>query len=301
MHDALDHILALSEDSAALIGLYDPADRLRYANAAFRAAFFVGPAETPTFAEILRRNHAAGRSTRIVQPDFEAWLASAVSRRAKLRHRRVLSDLLDGRWLSINENVLPNGWSLFVGLDVTDLRSCDLQLQSDRDAALKAAQTDELTGISNRRHIMAVLASMITGELSGPMAGGCACLLDIDHFKRINDSFGHPAGDAVITDIARALQAAIRPRDALGRVGGEEFLLVLPETSFEDGEALVEKLLRGVATRRPLVAQPSIRITCSAGLVAYRRGESVEAVYARADKALYAAKAGGRNRLCKAA
>ncbi len=132
-------------------------------------------------------------------------------------------------------------------------------------------------------------------DISG--TGFSMCLLDIDQFKHINDLYGHQAGDAVLVDFARRVGAAIRQRDAFGRVGGEEFMVLLPNTALGDAVPVIERVMEIVRLASPLPQSPPFAYRCSAGLAAYSPGETSEAFYARADAALYAAKAGGKDRI----
>ena len=114
MHSIYDAFTDLVEHSDVLLAVYDEADRLRLANDAFRRCFHLAPGETPTWVEIMRRNHAAFRGTAIQAADLEAWLTSTQSRRGKTPFRAYETDLTDGRWLWMTETVRPNGWMLCV-------------------------------------------------------------------------------------------------------------------------------------------------------------------------------------------
>jgi diguanylate cyclase (GGDEF)-like protein len=121
-------------------------------------------------------------------------------------------------------------------------------------------------------------------------------MVDVDHFKRINDRFGHAAGDQVLREAARRIVAACRASDVIGRYGGEEFLLLLPETAAEDAVTTGDKLRR-VLSERPIDLDGlSIPITASVGVAAWDGSMPVAALYGAADKALYRAKELGRNR-----
>ncbi len=125
----------------------------------------------------------------------------------------------------------------------------------------------------------------------------CVAVLDLDKFKAVNDTFGHAAGDMVIRDFSRLLQATVRRRDACGRLGGEEFLLVLSSLTFEQARDVIGRLLDRTRASRPLADSPDWGYTCSAGLTLALAGESVDEVVKRADEAMYRAKTSGRDRL----
>jgi len=120
--------------------------------------------------------------------------------------------------------------------------------------------------------------------------------LDLDHFKRVNDSYGHPAGDAVLKDFAQTVYRSLRRDDGFGRVGGEEFLVLFRGMTPKDLGSVVSVLLNVVRQRRPLPAHPDFAYTSSAGMTEIRLGDDVRSVYKRVDEALYEAKGAGRNR-----
>ncbi len=297
MDDIAARLASLRDDTAVFIGLYDQQDRLRYANRAFRSAFALDETETPLWPDLMRRNHALGRGTVISMPDFEAWVVSAQSRRGKVPFRAFETDLVDGRWLWMTETVDRSGWMLCIANDITHLRADERALRQDRDFALKASQTDELTGISNRRYMMAQLEAMIRSQpVRGPVSG-CISILDIDFFKGINDLYGHQTGDEILLDFARRVHPIVRRHDCFGRIGGEEFMLIFPETTLAEGEWIIDRVLETVRTARPLLSVPLFSYTCSAGIAALEPGETTREIYSRADAALYDAKHSGRDRM----
>lgn len=167
--------------------------------------------------------------------------------------------------------------------------------RSERQAhAMRAlAHSDELTGLPNRRALLDRLqATVLEAERHGGHA--TLALIDVDHFKRINDRFGHAAGDEVLARLAKLLAAGLRQTDCVGRWGGEEFLLLCPATPPTAARDLADRL-RDVVAACPF--PHGERVTISIGLAAVRAGESADRVLARADAALYEAKARGRNRV----
>jgi len=122
-------------------------------------------------------------------------------------------------------------------------------------------------------------------------------LADLDHFKRINDTYGHLAGDAVLRETSRRMQEAIRPYDSLGRYGGEEFLLVLSNCDTLGAVALAERLLQAVRKETIVLAEGTVSVTLSAGVATSGIVQDAETLVGAADVALYRAKHGGRNRV----
>lgn len=295
--DSIYEALAdLVEHSDVLLAVYDETDRLRLANAAFRRTFHLAPGETPSWIEIMRRNHAAFKGTVIKAGDLEAWLISTQSRRGKTPFRAYETDLVDGRWLWMTETVRPNGWMLCVASEITDLRREERLLRQDLDLAMRAAQTDELTSTANRRFVFGRLEALINAATLIPDSALSVCLFDIDLFKSINDRFGHQAGDMVLRHFTNLVHRVIRRTDCFGRIGGEEFMLVMPGSPAENALAFAEHLLAFARVAQPLPDRPAVNYTCSAGVAAYRPGDTATALYGRADRALYRAKSEGRDR-----
>jgi diguanylate cyclase (GGDEF)-like protein len=288
MDEVLNKLFQMYEKTPVLVAAYDGFDRLRYANTAFRSAFFMEPEETPFWSELMRRNFRARRGTIIRYPDFESWLVSTQSRRGKVGFRAFETDLVDGRWLLMTETVQSDGWMLCIASDITGLRADERAVRQDRDFAKKAAHTDELTGVANRRFVMARIDDMLQRRDSRDAVLGCLGVLDIDSFKSVNDRFGHQTGDLILRDFARRIH---------GLVGGEEFVLVMPDTSIEEAELIVERMLAAVRNSRPLMERADFSYTFSAGIAAAQLGDIAAGLYARADKALYSAKLAGRNRI----
>lgn len=176
-----------------------------------------------------------------------------------------------------------------------ELRATQRELSAKIDLLDRLSRRDELTGLSNRRDVMealsreAALAARYGGDLS-------VILIDIDHFKSINDRFGHPVGDEVLRRLALTLSQGFRCVDTVGRYGGEEFMVVQPQTNFRGARASAEVLRQRI--ERMLFAELDHPVTVSCGIASLDiNGGSVHALIAAADDALYRAKRQGRNRV----
>jgi diguanylate cyclase (GGDEF)-like protein len=175
-----------------------------------------------------------------------------------------------------------------------ELANRELQLALSREQ--DAARTDELTGLCNRRHFFDLAKQLfeVARRYRQPLS---AVMLDLDHFKRINDRYGHQAGDEVLRLLTRTVAPHLRAADIFARYGGEEFVLLLPDTDPQYARGLVERIRLAVAGQRLETGGGAVLVTLSAGIAAMADDdECIEAMIRRADQALYAAKAGGRNR-----
>lgn len=290
-----DFLLRASHETPVLISLFDSNDILRWANPAFREAYALSPDQILSWAELARHNYENKVGASIETEDFDAWLASAGSRRGKQAFRAFECDLRDGRWLWMTETVQLDGSMLCIASDITALRRDGRDLRQERDVARRAARTDALTGISNRAHILEQLDQQLFQLRSRNTPCGIA-MLDLDFFKRINDCYGHLAGDTVLRHFAQFLHHLLRREDGLGRLGGEEFLVLLPGASAGQLASSMERLLKALPQERPLESEPDFFYACSIGGSLLHRDDTVDTALERVDTALYSAKHQGRNR-----
>lgn len=188
-----------------------------------------------------------------------------------------------------------------VGLELNGYRRVLVQRNDQLTLAFdrlrEMAIRDELTGIHNRRFLMDVLQQQKAQHERRLEQVFSVCFVDLDHFKRVNDVFGHGKGDLVLKRFAEIAQKAVREEDYVGRFGGEEFVLVLVGTP-KDNAVLVAERIRKQMTGLSISDElPDFRISASFGISQHQRGEAVETTLARADAALYEAKRAGRNRV----
>jgi diguanylate cyclase len=175
----------------------------------------------------------------------------------------------------------------------TEMQSMREQLGTLQGEALK----DPLTGLRNRRGLDHALKQLLSGSSQG-LAGTAILMVDIDHFKRVNDTYGHLFGDQVIRGCAQVLTSMVKGRDIVARFGGEEFLVLLPETRQDGALALAEQIRRSfgnVRIRRAGREEAMEPVTISIGVALPAPDEAMESLLERADKALYQAKSEGRN------
>jgi diguanylate cyclase (GGDEF)-like protein len=170
-------------------------------------------------------------------------------------------------------------------------------LHRSNQQILETARTDPLTGAANRRRFDERLQEELERLKRGDSVLSLA-LADVDHFKQVNDQFGHPAGDAVLKALVQTMLAGTRPYDLVARWGGEEFVILLPQTGAEAAFQVAERIRLAFAAQ--IVPAVNRAITVSFGIAAALPADSAETLLARADAALYRAKSGGRNRVCAA-
>lgn len=173
----------------------------------------------------------------------------------------------------------------------------DLKRQAaELDMHRREAMTDALTELPNRRafddHLRAKLQAWRTHRT--PF---CVLMLDIDYFKKFNDTYGHATGDAALKGFGQALASSLRKNDIVCRFGGEEFALLLPHTTLDESVGPIEKVRQAISELRIAVADKSLPITASGGVASIGVGETAEALVERADQALYGAKQAGRDRV----
>lgn len=239
-----------------------------------------------------------------------AFTALIVYEAMVLPHRLVYG-LVFGQWSILALGLI---WFVFVGGYIHNLQqrirdqreslkdnqvrleASNAQLHDAMTQLAEIAVRDELTGLYNRRHFIERLEHAIAlAERSGQPF--YLALIDLDHFKQVNDQHGHLAGDSILERFATLAKESLRRSDVLARFGGEEFIILFPE----GGQADIAEVLNRLRTRFTALSlddlQPGLRVTLSAGLAGWRPGDNADSLTRRADEALYAAKDAGRNRL----
>lgn len=191
----------------------------------------------------------------------------------------------------VNATKLQDGNYMAFCVDITEQKRIESELEV-------LATTDPLTHVANRRHFL----EFGDNELSRSKRYGrpfSILMMDIDHFKRINDKYGHAAGDAILAELAATCRTMLRDADMIGRLGGEEFAVILPETDTDGAYALAERLRKELAAMSVVNISGIIKITVSIGIAAYHPGDNanLDSILAMADKAMFAAKDLGRNRV----
>lgn len=238
------------------------------------------------------------------------WKVAALSVFACAGYAVVLVLAFADHGMALSLSVEGLQWLIFslscIGFTVTgtginhlrnNLASTNEQLHEAYARAREMSIRDALTGLYNRRHIMEVLASLKGAAEKQGRYGFCVCYLDLDHFKPINDTYGHGVGDEVLRRFARQLQDTLRGSDYTARLGGEEFILVLSGGELERAQQVCDRLRERLECTSFNDLHPGLAVTVSIGVASFHPGESIDQTLTRADHCLYQAKTEGRNRV----
>jgi diguanylate cyclase (GGDEF)-like protein len=202
------------------------------------------------------------------------------------------------QWMAL-ASLLP--FFAFLGGQISSLRqklrNSHTELEEAMEKIQEMAIRDELTGVYNRRHVMELLDYEKNRSSRGGGGIFCLAMLDIDHFKNVNDMYGHQAGDAVLRAVATMIDKTMRNTEFCGRYGGEEFLIVLTQTDIKGALICAERVRANIENILFPDLDPDFKVTVTIGLSEYHIREDVEKIISRADEALYRAKKGGRNRV----
>ncbi len=278
--------------------IFSPDDRVVYANSNYAALFSDRPESLvgKTFSQASLQAYQSPDGLNIETTDIDSWIENALSNRRQHHFRSFQTDTKNGRWLQLTEQMLEDGHMLVYFTDITSQKSTELQLQRLTEKLRYHAETDDLTGTNNRRHFMtrSIQELRRCRRENKPSA---LLAIDIDHFKTINDKFGHPGGDQVLITLVQVLNQILRPYDVLGRIGGEEFAVFIPGADIAMAGLVSERLRLAVEEHPFHYNNQSIDLTISTGLVTDDGVQNLESLFKQADRALYQAKHNGRNQV----
>ena len=254
---------------------------------------------------------AIGRpSVELIHPDDRAAFARALGpfihgQVDELRHEtRFMQGGSIERWVEVAVRNQRDAEGTIIGgagilTDISDRRKLQTMAERARLQAERHANTDELTGVASRRAFLSALTWAIEQDASKGTPVALA-IIDVDHFKTINDRWGHAAGDTVLRRLGAMMSGQLRASDTVGRIGGEEFAVLMPGSDISVATAIVDRLRRAVEHEQ-FPGLLGRRVTISAGIAVWKTGDSTSQLLADADRALYVAKSNGRNRYAIAA
>ena len=311
--------------------VYDANGSLQACNRAFLAMYGYTPEEAAPGVHFRALGEIDIRRGNVVVEDEDGgdYLERKAAYRRNLQGSFTVK-LQDGRWIRTTDRPMPEGGFVSVHVDITDLKRAQeeilaaqletrrhekklaelneslesqvaertRELESAKRLAEQQANTDPLTGINNRRAFFEH-ASRIHSSARRFNHTYSILVIDIDEFKQVNDNYGHAVGDMVVKQLADTIVQSTRDVDIVGRIGGDEFAAILPETSVNDGAILAERLrLNFVRQPIPVLAE-TLNFTISIGIADLSElDQTLEDVISNADNALYQAKHQGRNRVC---
>lgn len=289
------HLVASLLVSSTGFGLFDPFDRLRQANPVFLESFATTLDGEPSWEVMLRTCHANRRGLFIESDDIEAWITAERRQHRQGPSRSYGAQLVDGRRVWINETLQSDGWLLMIVSDISTMKAEAPAAGIAPIGHIAPRQIDVLTGLPNRRYIFQRLDALIatTRELRVPLS---IAVLEIDHLRTLMGHHGVPAGDRVLEHFAGQLQRHLRPQDEAGRIGDDDFLLLLPNTSAAGADEALSRLRARLteSLTAPDAGLPGYSF--SGGVAPLLAEDDASDFFTRADGALYLAKERGRGR-----
>jgi len=286
-----------SETGLAII---DADDRILYCNPAFISMFGaedcspIGRTHDEFLAWVFaqRMGGVSGEDV-----GLDEWVAQVHSFYRKQTYHTAEIGLNNGKWVLMAQQMYGSGEIVTVCTDITRSKEAELALHVAYAELERLAMTDELTGVPNCRHFLTRQESERQRALRYKHQV-CLAMLDLDHFKQVNDRYGHPAGDEVLKRFAELLRRHMRCEDVVGRLGGEEFALLIPETAPSGAQAVLERIRHELARAQLDFIASGFRYTFSAGIAELSLTDPPTCNHwiHEVDQALYRAKAGGRDR-----
>ena len=297
LHELLVQYAELSETG---IAVFDTCNRFIFYNKACARLFGFEDHSMlgQSHQDLMRHMYVNQRGAKIDWPSLDAWLAHTKERFRSVPQRSFEVDLHDGRWFLVSEQACPGGELVMLCADITRQKQTEQALRQVQEELARLALTDELTGLPNRRSFIQRLEQEFAQSRrhGRPLA---VAMLDLDHFKKVNDQYGHAAGDVVLRHFGQHLRQQLRTGDVVGRLGGEEFGVLLPDIGLPDAVHLLVRIQEGLDATGLDDVCAGFSYSFSAGLVQCLGAEVCDSdgLLLLADAALYAAKAAGRRRV----
>ena len=279
--------------------IYDEKDVLIYANQVYAVELLEERPESiigKTYSQIIDHAYTEKKGLVIETENIQEWLDHAQGKRWKKKFRTFEIDLLDGRWFLVTEQMIGSRFLFVQCTEITHTKMLEKKLKETQTRLFQQAYNDSLTNIPNRHSFI----ERSTEEINKASRNQCSLILflfDLDHFKSVNDRFGHQAGDSVLQSISALVDSQLRDYDFLARIGGEEFAILFTDGSLDSILATVERIRDLLEKAQFNYKTDAIQCTASFGGAKLNPDESLEELLGRADKHLYQSKSLGRNRI----
>ena len=279
-------------------GIFNSQDVLIYSNEKFSEVMCIPRPKiiNMSFESIMRHTYSMKQGINIESNDINEWLIYAKQKRRSRKFRLFEVDFTDGRWFLFSEQTNDVGDMLVQIKDISKQKILEQNLASSVVNLKQLALIDELTKVANRRSFIDSVNSELnrcrrTGALMSLM------IFDLDHFKNINDSYGHPVGDKALIHVTNLIEKSLRDYDLFGRIGGEEFAVFLSNTPPEKALEIAERIRKNIQSNPLCCENQKINLSTSIGLTTENSDVRFDKLYEDADQALYEAKQHGRNQV----
>lgn len=286
--------IALTDDG---VGIYDENDILIYTNDKFAALFDTSANDAigRTFSEIILSDFKNQNGVNIESSNIDEWLALAMQKRRSVPYRKFEVDKKSGHWFLVTEQIVNEKYLYVYITDITEKKNNALALEQLSLKLKKQASIDHLTNIYNRRYFYK-MAKQEFSRCRRENSKAVVMMTDLDNFKNINDNYGHAAGDYAIQVFVKTVSQLLRSYDIFGRVGGEEFAILFPNTSLSEANIVAERIRHAVEGIHCRYQQYQINLTVSIGLSNdFHGNQTIDDVLNVADKHLLLAKSQGKN------
>ncbi len=281
------------------LGVFDDKDYLVYCNEKLANLYGLNAdkALNQHFSDLIRHCYQAPSGVNIETDDVEDWIIQANKKRRSKDYRAFETDAKDGRWFLVTEQLVEQQYIFMFCSDITEKKQYEFKIKRASEELFKLASVDSLTGLYTRHHFYQQAEREFERCQRNPLPLSLL-MIDLDHFKQINDQYGHGGGDEVLRSFAENAQEQLRGYDLIGRLGGEEFAVLLPDTNSHQTKAIAERIRETSASLHINYQKQRIHVTASIGIaVASPQDSTLDSLIQRADKLLYKAKQLGRNRI----
>ena len=281
------------------VGIFDKSDSLVFCNKTMAALFGLSEKEAlnKTFSELCEHSFNSPKGVNIESPTLDEWLKYAALKRWSCQFRAFETDTKEGKFFLVTEQVVHDNYLYTYITDITEKKESENRLKTLTKKLELLASTDSLTNINNRRSFYEKSEIEFSRSFRKQLPLSLLTI-DLDNFKRVNDNFGHATGDIVLKSFAKSVQTLLRQYDVFGRVGGEEFAILMPSTESKSAIIVAERIRQKIANKCILLDNATLNISVSIGLAEKTKlMSSFDDMMNEADENLYKAKTNGKNQI----